>query len=307
MANLIKASIFNGKKIPPQSFLKGLVVTGGIDTVKKHLAKAGWDKTEPICTPVFTLNEGDPSIKGSRWVLMGALQKPVRFKAEHVFPTAEANVIVTITFPDLSIFEFSKKNSSFWVESDELDVVIHDKTNKKDLDQAEAEAKGVGQFCARAFLIPESPASALLWIALMPFSKDQLKDKLPTDYNATNCPQVPVSLGVHGARAKRIIMMMREREKDGFGYGCFPLLETLYPGIPTLPSPSDLKESLFSFMRQVEGHNNRGGNTIVRAMENPVEVAKVDPLPHRWPALAVEEGDDEGDEGKHSFHLYCPR
>ena len=157
----------------------------------------------------------------------------------------------------------------------------------------------MGKFCALAFLIPESPATALLWIALMPFSKQELKEKLPTDYNATNCPQVPVSLGAHGARAKRISMMVREREKDSYGYGCFPLLETLFPGQPALPNSTDLKEALFAFMRKVEGHNNRGGNTIVRAVGTPADVAKVDPLPHLWPALSVELDDDEGDEGKH--------
>ena len=302
MSNIIGAKVLKGAKLPSRTLLGSLVVTGGVEVIKKHLERYGWEKREPVCVPVFTIDEGDAAVKLSRWVLMGGLDKPVRFKADQVFNRAEANIIVTVKLPHLSIFEFRDKNSSYWVDSEELEVTMLDKNKREEPDEQAARDKGVGPFCARAFLVPESPATALLLVALVPFTKAEMKEKLPCDYNSTNCPQVPVSLGLHGARAKRIKMMVREKEKDGFGFGCFPLLEALFPGQPTLPDPKDLKEALYAFMRQVEGHNNRGGSTIARALESAVEVAKVDPLLHRWPALERDNTDDEeGDEGKRSL------
>ena len=69
---------------------------------------------------------------------------------------------------------------------------------KTDLNNQEAEEQGVQEFCARLVVVPETPSTALIWIAVVPFSLDSLKEKLPSDYSKFNCPQVPLALG-HGS------------------------------------------------------------------------------------------------------------
>ena len=94
--------------------------------------------------------------------------------------------------------------------------------------------KGINAFCARAFLLPYSPKTALLWIALVPMSKDNLKEKLPIAYKSTNCPQIPVCLGQGSVRALRIKMMVEEKDGEGYGFWCYPLLDVLYTRKPML-------------------------------------------------------------------------
>ena len=146
MSNIIGAKVLKGAKLPSRTLLGSLVVTGGVEVIKKHLERYGWEKREPVCVPVFTIDEGDAAVKLSRWVLMGGLDKPVRFKADQVFNRAEANIIVTVKLPDLSIFEFRDKNSSYWVDSEELEVTILDKNKREELDEQAARDKGVGPY-----------------------------------------------------------------------------------------------------------------------------------------------------------------
>ncbi len=91
----------------------------------------------------------------------------------------------------------------------------------------EAEAKGVSEFCCRAVLVPETPTSAILWLAVVPLSLAALKEKLPNDYNRNSCPQIALVVGAGGVRPTRVNMELEERERDGCGFGCFPLLEWL--------------------------------------------------------------------------------
>ena len=304
MANLIKAKVFTGNNIPSKTFISNLVVTGGSDKILKHLESRGWNGKEPVCTPVFSISEGDAAIKASRWLLGGGLEKPIKLKADNLLGGAEKNLVISIPMLDLSVFEFNTTNASYWIDSEDITgITVTDRQTKNTLDQEEAEARGVKSFCVRVFLLPETPVSALLWLALVPMTKAELKAKLPSHYNATNCPQVPVALGHGSSRARRIVMMTPEKDRDNFGLGCLPVLEALYPGSPTLPDPKDLKEAVFTFMRRVGGHNNRGANTIMNALDTQSEVAKSDPLPHLWPALAVDNNDS--DDGEKPF-CYLP-
>lgn len=68
---MITASVFNGTKPPPSSFLKNLVVTGGVEAVGNKLkAMEAWNGCDPICCPIITFNEGDGAIKTGRWALL---------------------------------------------------------------------------------------------------------------------------------------------------------------------------------------------------------------------------------------------
>ena len=92
-------------------------------------------------------------------------------------------------------------------------------------------------------------------------------------------------------------MMIREKENEEFGFGCFPLLEALYPGEVTLPTETDLRESVTRFMRSVGGTNNRTGQTVLNAIETTTEVNKETAPQFMWPQL-IDNGGIMGDEGK---------
>ena len=302
MSNIIRASIFNGRRTPPVSYLKTLVVKGGVEAAEDLLKKNfSWDGKEVITCPIFTINEHDGVVKHSRWALLGNLGKKCRLMGHNLFAGAEKNIVISMKFYDLKIFEFGANlNNSYWVESTDLEgIEIYDKVGQKTLSEEEAEEKGVGRFCVRAFIQPESHCTALVWIAVVPYAKEVLRNTIPTNYNKPNCPQIPLVIGEGCTRAKRVKMFVREKEREGFGVGCFPLLEALYPGPETLPDPDDLKECVTRFMRSVGGLNNRSGATVVNAVETPTETVKETPPQYMWPPLPenvnISEDDGKGD------------
>ena len=148
---------------------------------------------------------------------------------------------------------------------------------------------------ARLVVLPETPSTALLWLAVIPLSLDTLKERLPADYSKNNCPQVPLPLGHGSCRPTRIRLAVEEKEADGWGYGCLPLLEHLSGQIVIHPDPSELREALHGFMRKVKSMNNRGGRKVLAAVDDPVEMAKIGLVPHLWPeAPGVDRESDEG-------------
>merc|ERR1719427_897457 len=117
-------------------------------------------------------------------------------------------------------------------------------------------------------------------------SKDSLRTKMPANYGKSSCPQIALALGAGGARARRIMLSVREKEHEGYGSGCFPLLESLQPGEISFPMIRDLRENMNRFLRGVGGTNNRSGATIMLAIENPAEAGKETPPQHTWPPLS---------------------
>ena len=73
MVNMIRASIFNGRKDPTEGILKRLVVT----EIKNWLARTNYGGDSPVAVPVFTLDTEGPRIKSIRWRLQGKLEKDV--------------------------------------------------------------------------------------------------------------------------------------------------------------------------------------------------------------------------------------
>ena len=294
---MIRANVFGGKKSPPSAFLDNLVVRGGVETIDLTLRKLiNWNGTEPVCCPVLNLKE-DGSINTVRWALLGSLDKNPRLLAHNLFTNADKDILITIPIDDLKIFEFQNNNASHWIESSELEIEIFDKNLKKTLSKEEAEAKGIHTFCIRTVIQPETHATALMWIGLVPMSKDNLKAKMPANYSKTSCPQIALALGAGGARARRIMLSVREKEHEGYGFGCFPLLESLQPGEISFPMIRDLRENMNRFLRGVGGTNNRSGATIMLAIENPAEAGKETPPQHTWPPLS-DNSPVLGDEGR---------
>ena len=297
MTHLIKSAIFDKKGDPPSDVVNSLVVTGGTNTVSKTLQERfKWDGSTPTACPVFGMRDG--KIVSSRWTILGKLAKTVKFKAEDLFSGARKDLFISLDVDDLSIFEFDNKSSnwSYWVESKDLQYVVRDKVAKKDLDQQEAEDEGVEEFCARLMVLTETPNTVLLYLAVVPLSLDNLKERLPADYSKNNCPQVPLALSHGSCRPIRIRLAVEERGSDGWGYGCLPLLEHLSGQIVIHPDPAELRQAVHGFMRKVQHMNNRGGKKVLTAMGDPVEVAKVGQVPHLWPEApaASREVDDEG-------------
>ena len=230
MSTMLGAKVFVGKNTPPTSFLNSLIVKGGVEAIDRALRKlVAWNEKDPVCCPVVSIKE-DGSINSARWVLLGSLGKNPRFMAHNLFSKSDKDMVITITLDDLKVFEYRENNASLWVESTELEVEIFDKVTKKILSTPEAEQRGVQTFCVRTVIQPDSHATALMWLGRVPMDVNNLKSKLPEEYKKTCCPQIALALGAGGARAKRILMSVREKEHEGFGFGCFPILEALYPG-----------------------------------------------------------------------------
>ena len=294
---MIRANVFSGKKTPPTSFLNSLVVKGGVEAIDPALKRlVAWNGSDPVCCPVTNIKE-DGSINTTRWALLGSLDKNPRLLASNLFSGVEKDLVINIPIEDLKIFEFRETNASHWIESTELQVTIFDKTEKKVLSEEEATSKGVGTFCIRTVLQPDSHATALMWMGLVPVSKEELRTKLPSIYTRTCCPQIALALGTGGARAKRIMMGIREKEHEGFGFGCFPIIEDLKPGDTTLPPARDLKEVLYRFMQGVGGTNNRSSLTIIQAMDSTTEAEKETPPQSIWPQMS-DNSPLAGDEGR---------
>ena len=172
---------------------------------------------------------------------------------------------------------------------------VTNKTTKERWQGEEAGTQGIGDFCCRAVLVPETPSTALLWIAVVPYSLEDLKEKLPSDYKNNNCPQVTFALGHGGARAVRVNLAVEEQPRENCGFGCFPMMEWLTSEAVAFPDPMDLRRSLHTFMRATKGMNNPGVKTLLEAMEDPVKLAEVSKLPHIWPeAPFVDVVDDDG-------------
>jgi hypothetical protein len=294
---MIRANVFSGKKTPPSSFLNSLVVKGGVEAIDPALKRlVAWNGSDPVCCPVTNIKE-DGTINTTRWALLGSLDKNPRLLASNLFSGVDKDIVITIPIDDLKIFEFKDTNASHWIESSELQAVIYDKAGKKELSEEEAQAKGIGAFCIRTVLQPDSHATALMWMGLVPLSKEELRTKLPGIYNRTCCPQIALALGTGGARARRIMMAVREKEHDGFGFGCFPLIEDLKPGDTTLPPARDLKEVLYRFMHNTGGTNNRSSLTIMQALESNTEAEKETPPQSSWPQMC-DNSPIAGDEGR---------
>ena len=297
MTAMIRASVFSGKKTSPTSFLNSLVVKGGMEAIDPALKRlVAWNWSDPVCCPVSNIKE-DGIINTTRWALLGSLDKSPRLLASNLFGGVDKDLVITIPVDDLKIFEFKDNNASHWIESTELGVEIYDKAEKKALSEDEAKSKGVGTFCIRTVLQPDSHATALMWLGLVPLAKDELRTKLPSIYSRTCCPQIALALGTGGARARRILMSVREKENEGFGFGCFPLIEDLKPGDTTLPPARDLKEVLFRFMRSVGGTNNRSSLTIMQALDSNTEAEKETPPQSSWPQMS-DNSPIAGDEGR---------
>ena len=72
---------------------------------------------------------------------------------------------------DLSVFEFggTSSNFSFRVESKDMMCRVTNRTTKERLSK-EAEAKGVKGICCRAVVVPDTPFSLFLWLAVVSLS-----------------------------------------------------------------------------------------------------------------------------------------
>ena len=300
MSNIIKASVFRKRGAPSRDLLESLVVRGGSTKVGETLKdKFKWDGTSPTACPLFSLNTTDGRVKAARWTIHGRLARRIKFRAEDVFEGADKDLIVTVEIEDLGVFEFGGAGGNFshWVEGRDLSCVVTNRLTKERLSGGEVEDKGLTTFCCRAVLVPETPSSALLWIAVVPVSLESLKEMLPSVYTKNNCPQIALGLGAGGVRPVRVNMAVEEGQKDGCGFGCFPLLEWLDSEMVAFPDPEELRKGVHSFMRATRGMNNRGVKTFRQTVDDAAELAKVGQLPHVWPEAPVpmeDEGDDDG-------------
>ena len=264
--------IFRRRTDPTRAQLGRLVVKGGSVTVTKHLEETlgiTWDGM--VAVPVFTLATEDGSIKGARWMLLGGLEsKGLTCKAKNIWETAEDDLYLQMRIKDAAMFQFPSKgtNSSFWLDSTEVDYKIIDK-NKKVLEKEEAEEKGISGFSVRAVVHPEGPHTVNLWIGVVPVSKDKLKEMNQGGMNKAGCPQIHLMLGGGTTRNKIVDMLVKDTE--GLGLATMALLEWLSQEEPILPTVKDYRESIHEFMRKAKMPNNKSSRSILAALEDPAE------------------------------------
>ena len=219
--------------------------------------------------------------------MLGSLGNGTTFKANSLWKEAGKDIYVNIRVRDMAIFKFPSRqpgNNSYWCDSGDLDYRVMDR-EKTVLSQEEAKKEGVKDFSARLFVIPNSPNTVHLWLAVSPFSKEDLKTMGPTTWNRPGFPQVPLNLGGGSARVTTVPMVVKEDEGAGWGLGTLPLVEWLSAEDPIIPSISDYRIALSNFMRAVEGPNNKGAKTITNALQDSDEQARVVTMTDLWPEV----------------------
>ena len=197
MANLIKASTLTGRKDPTKEMLKAMIVRGGRQAVREWLAACKYTGDSPTAVPIFTLDQESPRIKAARWHLQGAMDREIGINAKDLFTGAGPEKIF-IKIEDLDIFTFTAEqdggeNVSAWVESSSLAVRWTD--TGAALDSEEVAKRGLDKFCVRACIQPESVTGALLWLAAIPLSKDELLATRNEDFKTRRCPQIHLGIG----------------------------------------------------------------------------------------------------------------
>ena len=82
---------------------------------------------------------------------------------------------------------------------------------------------GVGNFTARIFIIPSTPHTVNLWLAVNPCLKENLKNLAPNAWNKPGFPQVPLNLSGGSVGAIQILMVTKEPNNIGWGLETLPL------------------------------------------------------------------------------------
>jgi hypothetical protein len=260
--------IFGGAKAVPEEIWREQMVAGGATTLADKLTSDGnWDATSLVVAPIITIEEG--SIKGTRMILLGALED-IAVSANAVWAGANKQVKITIEMPDLTVcsFEEEQNNLSSWLERTDMEVkyTLHvpakgeDEATEKIITYEQACGHGVKDFCLRAAITPTSHIGAKITLAVSPYSKVQLKEKLGDSFNAHEVPHIAVQIkeksphsSAKRGKAGYAVFSRREKAKEGYGFGIVPYLDVTTEGeeAATCPSSEALKEELLRFMRSV--------------------------------------------------------
>ena len=268
------ATILKGRRTPSEELMKSMMVTGGSVTISDFLKeKQEWDSKTPICVPTITVSS-EGTITNSRWVVLGGL-KTLSWPAKNVWAGAEADLNLVIRLDDLSIFEFQAgpSNYSFWLDRADLTVGLYE--GKTPVGWEEAEGRGVGGLAARAFVIPASTSEALLWVGVVPKSKEELENSLGDDVNKYWVPQISLPIGARKgqagsttSKAAKLDFLVKEDLETRVGMGVLPVIDSTAANIgqEKVPEGEDYKECLYRIMRSVKAPVNKSQKTIEQAL-----------------------------------------
>ena len=308
MSNIIRATTLVGRKDPTVAMMQAMVITGGRQQVRQWLASCKYEGAAPTAVPIFTLDQDSPKIKAARWLLQGDMGKEVGINARDLFTGAGSEKIF-LKIDDLSIFDFSSareggENVSAWQDAKALEVrwveAGHALTSEQVAD------RGLDKFSIRACVQPESVTGALLWLAAVPLSKEDLVDKRPVDYWTRKCPQIHMRVGGREAssqRSLRIRLAVAEGRKDECGFGIYPGLENLAAAPPLLPPVTEVREALHLFLRKAGGFNPKSAGTVLAALDAaPSQLVAREPV-NLWPELPADVVTSGPENGRSSVLL----
>ena len=264
---MIYNQIFKGKEIPSIQLLKSLRVQGGSTALKAKLINdINYDNTKILAAGVITTDPAG-AIKSTHWVLMGAL-KMVTWPASKIWKDASKDVQIILRFPDLTVFEFpAASNMSAWNEGGQLDVRFAKKSTKEVIDSHTAYNMGVGDFSARAIIVPGNIHEASVWIGVVPASKEDLAEELSmATVNDHGIPHISLPLEemdseaattFSAGKAVTATMIQQELPNQGLGMAILPFLDCTSSDSEDLgnPDPVKYKEAARAFLRDISmGH-----------------------------------------------------
>ena len=104
-----------------QVMLRSLLVRGSGVPIDDALQRFGWDGAAGVATTVVTTNPASGMVAGVRYETQG-VGPEVKFKARDLWKDADSNVMVNLSFKDLSKMEWSTegevRNFSRWIDGD---------------------------------------------------------------------------------------------------------------------------------------------------------------------------------------------
>ena len=158
--------------------LPSLCIPGpGAGAVNK-LESLGWNG-KVVAYLSLSLANDNRSISNGNFNLIGSIsEQPLTFPAKKIWNTTDDNVSLQLSIPDGRNFIFSEGG----LTSDYLDgnsckasfFTNTDPANPTLIQGEDLEARGVGDFCLRAYATPQSPNLVKMWILIFPSSAEEV-------------------------------------------------------------------------------------------------------------------------------------
>ena len=279
---IIASSVFASKGKLSVPLMRSLMVRGGGLLVNDCLQRFGWSGRDPVATTIITTDTDSGTIRGVRYETRG--QGPeVKFAASELWETQE-DINVTIKINDLSILDWlpegEYRNQTNWMDCEDV-LVNFEHGERGRLTLEDLETLGIGNFCMRFTLLPMKVDKAMLYGGIVPFSRDQLREKVEdmgAELTSPNIPTIAMKLGVNkGVHQNGLLLTLSPSEdpEDKVGMGHYPILESIGSTAPVFPDPDDVAKQLNRMLRNNHATNNVNGSrlkTILQADTLPSSV-----------------------------------